>query len=175
MRFAGRGAREFSLDRSLDALIGSVTEGWFAVMDIAGIVLGYISVIGGLLIAPLAIIIGCRLKQRNRELEHIERMKALEFGRSLPQDEPWLSPTKIGAAIGIIVPLAAFSAACTATQQAGYNEAIWIAAAMVGVAGVICGPILVVSALKYPAAPAESPQDKPYVEEDAYDVVGSRG
>ncbi len=144
-------------------------------MDIAGIVLGYIAVIGGLSIAPLAIIVGCRLKQRIRELEHIERMKALEFGRSLPQDEPWLSPTKIGAAIGILVPIAAFSAACTATQQAGYNEKIWLAAAIVGVAGVICGPILVVFSLKHPAAPTESPQAKPYVEEDAYDVVSSRG
>jgi hypothetical protein len=143
-------------------------------MDIAGIVLGYISVIGGLAIAPLAIIVGCRLKQRNRELEHIERMKALEFGRSLPQDEPWLSPTKIGAAIGIVVPLAGFAAAVEATQRAGYQETVWIAAAMVGVAGVICGAILVLSSLRHRAAPSESSQAKPYVEDDAYDVVSSR-
>ena len=28
-------------------------------------------------------------------MEHIERMKALELGRTLPQDEPWFSPVRI--------------------------------------------------------------------------------
>ena len=86
-------------------------------MDIAGITLGFIAVIGGLAIAPLAIILGIRQAQRKREMEHIERMKALELGRTLPQDEPWLSPTKIGAAIGILVPIAALVAAATQASR----------------------------------------------------------
>ena len=65
---------------------------------IAGLVLGFIAVIGGLSIAALAIILGIRHDRRKREMEHIERMKALELGRTLPQDEPWLSPAKIAAA-----------------------------------------------------------------------------
>jgi hypothetical protein len=144
-------------------------------MDIAGIVLGFIAVIGGLAIGPFAIYYGGRQQLRKRQLEHIERMKALEFGRVLPQDESWLSPHKIGALIGVVVPIGAFVPAWLATQQAGYHETVWIAAAMVGMAGVICGSILVLSTPKSPADPSESRQDKPYVEDDAYDVVSSRG
>ena len=46
---------------------------------------------------------------------------------------------------------------------------------MVGIAGVICGPILVLTSAKKSAAPSESLETKPYVAEDAYDVVSSRG
>ena len=71
-------------------------------------VLGFIAVIGGLAIAPLSIVFHLRNEQRKRELEHIERMQALEFGRTLPQDEPWWSPLRIGLVIGGAVPLGVF-------------------------------------------------------------------
>jgi len=144
-------------------------------MDIPGIVLGYIAVVGGLSIAPIAIFVGCRHEQRKRELEHMERMRALELGRRLPQDESWLSPSKIGALIAIIVPVAAFVPAWLTSQFAGYHEATWIATAMVGTAAVISGSVLVASSHKQDATPSESLTTKPYVEEDAYDVVSSRG
>jgi hypothetical protein len=144
-------------------------------MDTAGIVLGYIAVIGGLSIAPLAIVMGIRHDRQKRELEHIERMRALELGRKLPQDEPWLSAGKIGALIAIIVPVGAFSAAWQASQVAGYHEDPWFAAAGVGTIAVICGSGLVAFSHKRDRTSSASPETKPYVEEDAYDVVSSRG
>ncbi len=42
-------------------------------MDIAGLVLGYIAVIGGLSIAPLVIVLNQRNDRWKHELEHIER------------------------------------------------------------------------------------------------------
>jgi hypothetical protein len=171
MRIVGREAGGFSLD----SLVRSQTEGWFNVMDIAGIILGYVAVIGGLSIAPIAIIVGNRQQQRKRELEHIERMKALEYGRTLPQDEPWLSPMKIGALIGIVVPIGAFLLAGLTTARAGFHDGIWVATVLVGSAAVICGTILVMASFRSPAAPSEPAVVKPYVEEDAYDVVASRG
>ncbi len=144
-------------------------------MDIAGLVLGYIAVIGGMAIAPLAIWSSTRISHRKRELEHMERMRAMELGRTLPQDEPRLSPTKIGALIAIAVPVASFISAATATSEAGYHEVVWLAAAMAGTAGVICGSILVFAAIRKPTYSTASAVEKPYIEEDAYDVVSSRG
>jgi len=48
-------------------------------------------------------------------------------------------------------------------------------AAMVGLAAVICGSILVGSSSKKAANSSDLAVGKPYVEEDAYDVVSSRG
>ena len=70
---------------------------------------------GGLGIAALAIAGHFRHERRKRELEHLERMKAFELGRTLPQDEPWLSPMRLAAMIGAGVPLGAFASACVST------------------------------------------------------------
>ena len=35
-----------------------------------------------------------------RACEHLERIKALDVGRTLPQDEPWWSPSKTIVAMG---------------------------------------------------------------------------
>jgi hypothetical protein len=144
-------------------------------METAGLALGYIAVIGGLMFAAVPIAFHHQREKRKRELEHIERMRALELGRTLPQDVPWLSPTKIGALMGTIVPIGVFVPAWLATQLAGYHETIWVAAAMVGLAAVIGGSTLVVSSLKHEAGSSDADVTKPYVEEDAYDVVSSRG
>jgi hypothetical protein len=144
-------------------------------MEIAGIVLGYIAVIGGLSIAPLAIILTQRNERRKREMEHIERMKALVFGRTLPQDEPWWSPQRIAVVIGGAVPLGVFACVGLATSSVGYREEMWIAAGMVGIASVISGASLAGHALSRRKTATELASVKPYVEEDAYDVVSARG
>ncbi len=144
-------------------------------MDIAGLVLGYIAVIGGLSIAPLAIILGLRNERRKRELEHIERMKAFEFGRTLPQDQPWWSPLRIAVLIGGVVPLGVFLTVVFATSAVGYREEMWIGATMVGIASVISGAVLAGQSLKPQQSSGPFNYAKPYVEEDAYDVVGTRG
>ncbi len=137
--------------------------------------LGYIAVIGGLSFSTFCLLIHFHHERRKREMEHLERMRALELGRRLPQDEPWLSPSKIGALMGVVVPIGAFVPAWLATQLAGYHETIWIAAAMVGLAAVICGSILAASSPSKGETSSDAATAKPYVEEDAYDVVSSRG
>jgi hypothetical protein len=64
-----------------------------------------------------------------------------------------------------------------ASQSVGYHEAIWIAAALVGTASVICGTVLAgqVFALEKTPSPSQPADFKPQVEEDAYDVVSMRG
>jgi hypothetical protein len=130
---------------------------------------------GGLGIAVLAIAGHFRHERRKRELEHLERMRAFELGRTLPQDEPWLSPTRLAAMIGMGVPLGAFASAGIATIVGGFHEGMWIATALVGTASAIAGSVVATQAQsrRKTSDPLES--SKPYVEEDAYDVVSSRG
>lgn len=54
--------------------------------------LGFALAFLGVGIGYFAIHFGIRLEKTKRELEHKERMRALELGRSLPGDVPWLSP-----------------------------------------------------------------------------------
>jgi uncharacterized membrane protein len=144
-------------------------------MASAGLVLGFISVIGGLSVGAMAIILGIRHDRQKREMEHIERMKALESGRTLPQDEPWLSPAKLAALIGGVVPLGVFVSVGTATTSSGYHEEMWLAAMSVGMAGVISGAVVAVHSNRSRKTSDSVAVAKPYVEEDAYDVVSSRG
>jgi hypothetical protein len=144
-------------------------------MASAGLVLGFIAVIGGLSIAPLAIILGIRHDRQKREMEHLERMKALELGRTLPQDESWFTPAKIAVLIGAVVPLGVFVSVGTATTSSGYHEEMWLAAMSVGMAGVISGAVVAVQSSRSRKTSDSAAVVKPYVEEDAYDVVSSRG
>jgi hypothetical protein len=144
-------------------------------MQTAGFVLGFIAVIGGLSIGAMAIILGIRHDRRKRELEHIERMKALELGRTLPQDEPWLSPAKLAALIGGAVPLGVFASVGTATASSGFHDGLWVAATLVGTAAVISGATVACQSERSRKTSDPVAVDKPYVEEDAYDVVSSRG
>jgi hypothetical protein len=144
-------------------------------MESAGLVLGFIAVVGGLLIAGLAIILGIRHDRQKREMEHIERMKALELGRTLPQDEPWLSPAKLAALIGGVVPLGVFVSVGTATTSSGYHEQMWLAATCVGMVAVISGSVVAVQSSRSRKTSDSVAVVKPYVEDDAYDVVSSRG
>jgi hypothetical protein len=144
-------------------------------MQAAGIVLGFIAVIGGLSLGAIAIILGIRHDRRKRELEHIERIKALELGRTLPQDEPWLTPAKLAALIGGVVPLGVFVSVGTATSSSGFHDGMWIAATLVGTAAVISGATVACQSGRSRKTSDPVAVDKPYVEEDAYDVVSSRG
>lgn len=144
-------------------------------MDPMAFIVASTAIVGGLGISGLAIVLGIRHDWRKRELEHMERMRAFELGRTLPQDQPWLSPAKIGAALTIIVPLGAFFSSYAATETAGYHEDPWLAACSVGVVAVICGSVLVALSTRKGATPSATATDKPIVEEDAYDVVSARG
>ena len=144
-------------------------------MSFEEFLLASVAIVGGLGIAALAIVLGIRHDWRKRELEHLERMRAMELGRKLPQDEPWMSPAKIGAAVAILVPIGAFISVYRATEVAGYHEPMWLAVVIVGVAAVISGSVVVATSTKKGATPSETASAKPIIEEDAYDVVSSRG
>lgn len=125
-----------------------------------------------IVIVPVAL--GMKHARRERELEHAERMRALELGRTLPQDESWWSPGRLGLVIGLSVPISVFFCAALATMSGGFHDVIWVAAAVVGVTGVVCGSRL---ASHQPASQGYVGGDfvKPTVEEDAFDVAGMRG
>ncbi|HEY2158672.1 MAG TPA: hypothetical protein VGH33_23780 [Isosphaeraceae bacterium] len=108
-----------------------------------------------------------------RDLEHVEKMRALELGRFNPGDGEWTTNGRIGAGIGAGVPIVSMIAAMVTTLEAGFHEEIWMATAMVGVAGVICGTLLV--GLSRSAAAKDQSDAKPVYEPDAFDVVGTRG
>lgn len=139
--------------------------------------LGFVLAFLGIGIGYLAIYLGIRHDKYKRDLEHKERMRALELGRSLPGDSPWLSPARLGLLLCAGVPIGIFAFASFATVQVGFHQDFWIAAAMVGLGSVICGTVL--SALSFARTDrtlhlAEY-APKPELAEDAYDVVSSRG
>ena len=85
--------------------------------------LGFVLAFLGIGIAYFAIHLGIRHDRYKRELEHKERMRALELGRSLPGDAAWLSPATLALMIAGGVPIGIFACASVATVQAGSDEA----------------------------------------------------
>jgi hypothetical protein len=122
----------------------------------------------------IPVYLGLRHERWKRQLEHTERMRALELGRPLPGDESWLSPTRIGLLIAVAVPIGVFCCAMVATAMAGFQEGIWIPTAVVSVTAVLCGSKTAGHAAHTTAA-LNRELPKPVVEEDAYDVVSARG
>lgn len=127
------------------------------------------------------VILGLRHARLERQLEHAERMKALELGRMLPKDEPWWSPSRISVAFGVAVPVGVFYCAWMASKELNASPiAIWTSASVVGLAGVISGARLAYRQIEHSlGAPAAS---DPYLstvktplDADAFDVVGRRG
>lgn len=126
-------------------------------------------------IVIVPVILGIRYERQKRELEHAERMKALELGRTLPGDEPWLSPPKLCLAIGGVVPIGVFLVAMLACQSLGYRDEIFVFAGLVGVTAVVCGTILTLKWFEQRATTAagrldRAGQAKPAFDADAYDL-----
>jgi hypothetical protein len=139
--------------------------------------LGFVLAFLGIGIGYFAIHLGIRHDKYKRELEHQERMRALELGRSLPGDSSWLSPAKLSLLIAAGVPIGIFTCASFATVESGFHQDIWMAACLVGLGSVICGTVL--GALSFARTDQARHQAeyslKPEVDEDAYDVVSARG
>jgi hypothetical protein len=129
-------------------------------------------------IVLVPVILGVRYARHERELEHAERIRALELGRTLPKDkERWTLP-RIGVAIGAGVPVAVFFCALQASQTLDEPRVAWIASSIVGLAAVICGSTL--SAWHFFRSEqadilADGFHAKSQLDADAYVVVGSRG
>jgi hypothetical protein len=139
-------------------------------------------------VVALPFLLHFRTERRKRELDHIERMRAIEVGRSYPGElknsllafPQWAVPHLMALSIGVAVPLGVFLFAFLATLIGGFHKDVWIASGMVGLGAVICGTVLAGGAFKMTAGP-ESDQpgahvdSKQFIDEDAYDVVSSRG
>jgi hypothetical protein len=130
------------------------------------------------------VILGLKHARLERELEHAERMKALELGRTLPKDVSLSAPSPIGMAFGVGVPVGVFFCAWMAsTHENASPVAIWASAGVVGLAGVVCGAILAYRQLDTSSAGPRvenglAGTGKPEIDADhydAFDVVGSRG
>jgi hypothetical protein len=140
-------------------------------------------------IAILPIILHYRGERRKRELDHIERMSAIEVGRSYPGElknslesfPKSVIPHLVAAGIGVVVPIGVVAFAGLVTLIGGFQKEVWITAAMVGLGGVICGTVLAGNAALHkgttpePEGSTQFATSKPEVDEDAYDVVSARG
>ena len=132
-----------------------------------------------IIIVPTAL--GLKHARLVRELEHAERMKALEVGRTLPRDEPFWSPAKVCVAIGAGVPVGSMMTAWMASESLGYKDEIWGMSTGVALVSVVCGSVLASKHFKHRAeaeALASSPARyaaKAHHDADAFDVVGTRG
>jgi putative exporter of polyketide antibiotics len=126
-----------------------------------------------LAIPLLAIVLGVRQSRYEREVEHRERMKALELGRSLPRDASFWSPNTLCAAMGIILPLALFALAFSFTRfmKTEDTEAVWVFASLTAMTGMICGTVLAVLLPRREPAPSDT---KPMFDPDALDTTSRR-
>jgi hypothetical protein len=133
---------------------GDIPNGIFIILAIAA----------GVAIALTAIVTGIKHATKERELEHVERMKALEQGVPLEQMEEERRFRKgllrLAFAIGAVVPICAVGSATGAVAGLGSGVSstavflIWTGAAAVGVAGVASGAWLAQAILGRLAAPS---------------------
>lgn len=132
----------------------------------------------GIGVGYFAIWSGIRLDRVKREMAHKERMRALELGRALPGDSPWVTPIRIGLLMGVIVPVCVMAFAAQSAKTAVYPVEIWKFSAIVSMAAVLCGAVVTCVAANQQAesrAKAADRAAKANVDADLYDVVSARG
>src|SRR3954449_10341927 len=140
-------------------------------------IIGFALAFAGLGVGYFAIYMGIRHDRYKRELEHKERMLALELGRPLPGDISWLSTQRIGFLMGAVVPVCLFGLSGLLTQTHGFHPNIWESSSIVGALAILSGAVLVViGGANESRNPGVGPRgEKVPVEDDAYDVVSARG
>src|SRR5262249_2295362 len=111
------------------------------------------------------------------EWQHRERMRALELGLPIPQSNGW--PALVAMVLGGGVPAAAFFFSWLRLATSRLRDDVFIAAALAGTTGVVCGYKLAGRLLAAQEATSElhvARNGKPFVSDpDAYDVVSRRG
>jgi hypothetical protein len=128
-------------------------------------------IVGGALIILVPVVMGVRTEHRKREMEHAERMRAIELGRPFPGDAGWWSPGRTAVGIGVAVPISIFGIAFVASLLTGEAAPfIWPSAGAIGLAAVICGTVLA-SRVPTPRPQEPDPRAKPYIDPDAYDAA----
>jgi hypothetical protein len=157
---------------NLPFLLGQAAEITYAPDSInpPTLLLGMAIVVAALVIL-VPVIVGVRAEHRKREMEHAERMRAIELGRPFPGESGWWSPARVAVGIGVGVPLGIFGIAFVASLLTGEAAPfIWPSAGAIGLAAVICGTVLA-SRVPAPRPQAPDPRAKPYVDPDAYDAA----
>jgi hypothetical protein len=137
-----------------------------------------VSVVVFLPVIIVPVLVHYRHERWKLRMEHEAQLKALELGRAFPgrgYHESWFSPLRVGLIIGAGVPLGAFLSAMVTTICAGFHDGIWAATAAVGLASVIGGSVVAGRAYSESKTTSDAAEEKPVVDEDAYDVVSSRG
>jgi hypothetical protein len=145
---------------------------------------------GLLLVLGIAAAIGLATLSRAAEQRHTERMRALELGRSWPPARrlsPFWTTGWLAAALGLILPFVTLAFA--STQNRGFPDngsAVWLAAAVISVMGIIGATILTLRTAslavelarldRQPSAPpVADPMAKPSaVDPDAFDTTARR-
>ena len=99
-------------------------------------VLGISALFGGI---GLCVWLDQRGKTRRRELEHAERMRAIELGR--PLDDAAVARLNALGAIGVAVPISALSAAAIGSSFALLVQYSRLRFAIIAVIWVVCGAV----------------------------------
>lgn len=131
-----------------------------------------------LILVPTVMVLRHSTKQR--EWRHLERMKAMERGIPVPGTEAWTS--RVAIAVGAIMPVGVFGIAWLTSLTSSIDE-VWIAATLVGGAGVFGGIRLASQAMtartiEDRSASSASPvsgNGKPSFDPDAYEAIIRHG
>ena len=144
----------------------------FAILGVVGL---------GLVIAGFTS--GMKQAHRRKELEHLERIKAMEMGLApQPTGLDWPAAA-VCIAIGAGVPVGSFVVAWLATLTADAPDGIWVAPVFVSFAAIGSARKLayrIIDPTKSGSGKGVIKQvpvsdGKPAFDPDAFDVVGSRG
>jgi hypothetical protein len=140
------------------------------------ILIPIVAILMPLFLVPTVMVL--RSSSRKRECQHRERMKAMEMGLPVPGIEAWSGRTAI--AVGAVMPVGVFFMGWLANLTT-HNDDVWVAVALVAVAGVFGGIRLAGRQVGWMARPAVKPQlrraaqergaAKPAFDPDAYDAI----
>jgi hypothetical protein len=137
--------------------------------------------LGVVALVIIGIASGMKQAHRRKELEHLERIKAMEMGLApQPTGLDWPAAA-VCIAIGAGVPIGSFLVAWLATLTAHTPDGIWIAPVFVSFAAIGASKKLAYRIIdprlgSKRSTQAKSPSTgKPEFDPDAFDVVGSRG
>jgi hypothetical protein len=154
----------------------------------------------GLFIVPI-VWLAMRSERHKRDLQHTERMRALELGHGLPDDEVTArikAFTGTGSSskddggpgwcmvrrcywMGFALPVGAFLGTTYLAPHRPDNTGIWVATAIIGTASVLSGTILAFrmtflsNADESRSAALAGRVSKPTVDPDTFDVAARRG
>jgi hypothetical protein len=139
------------------------------------------AVLGVLALVTWGAIAGTRRAHRRKEMEHLERMRAMELGVApAPVGMDWPAAS-VCIAIGAGVPIGSFAICWLATLTTHVPSGIFVAPVFVSFAAIGAARKLAHRVLDprsgatKPAYARSAKAGKPEFDPDAFDVVGSRG